>query len=220
MVDDSNRRRLPAKDVNLSRLEVIVLGLLATSARSGYDIIRWLDQRGTFAGYRSPHSQVYRQLAKMENNGWARATKDPRDKGPNATLYQITEVGQGRLQAWIDSPYEPSPRPLDPDFQVRVMFSAVRGPEKMLELVQVELAFRRAHEVYDREPDEDLIPPDVTTEARTWFEECMRMQTERGHFMASTLIAWLESVEVRLKALTATGRDIQPSQLAGLHFQS
>lgn len=220
MLDDSNRRRLPAKDVNLSRLEVIVLGLLATSARSGYDIIRWLDQRGTFAGYRSPHSQVYRQLAKMENNGWARATKDPRDKGPNATLYQITEVGQGRLQAWIDSPYEPSPRPLDPDFQVRVMFSAVRGPEKMLELVQVELAFRRAHEVYDREPDEDLIPPDVTTEARTWFEECMRMQTERGHFMASTLIAWLESVEVRLKALTATGRDIQPSQLAGLHFQS
>lgn len=220
MVDDSNRRRLPAKDVNLSRLEVIVLGLLATSARSGYDIIRWLDQRGTFAGYRSPHSQVYRQLAKMENNGWARATKDPRDKGPNATLYQITEVGQGRLQAWIDSPYEPSPRPLDPDFQVRVMFSAVRGPQKMLELVQVELAFRRAHEVYDREPDEDLIPPDVTTEARTWFEECMRMQTERGHFMASTLIAWLESVEVRLKAMTATGRDIQPSQLAGLHFQS
>jgi hypothetical protein len=104
------------------------------------------------------------------------------------------------LDEWIDSPYIPSPRPLDADFQVRLMFSARRGPAKTLDLVRTELAFRKEHEVYRKGVDTDLVPRDADDALRQWLRESNLIQSERGHYMVQTLIAWLESTEERLKS--------------------
>ncbi|GAA1963646.1 PadR family transcriptional regulator [Microbacterium deminutum] len=185
----------------LARLDVIILSLLTANDRTGYDIHKWLERNGTAVGYNTQPSQIYRQLTRMESVGWAVSSVEERDRGPDAKVFRITEAGTAKLESWIDSPYVPAPRPLDSDFQVRLMFSSPRGPAKMLELVRTELAYRREHEEYRKDLDVDLVPRDATPQLRAWFKESALVQSERGHYMVQTLIAWLESAEVRLKNL-------------------
>lgn len=186
--------------MTLARLDVIILSLLAADDRTGYDILKWLERHGTFAGYSTQQSQIYRQLTRMESVGWAVSRVEERERGPDAKVYRVTDKGAAELDRWIDSPYVPAARPLDPDFQVRLMFSVSRGPTKALELVRTELAFRRATEEYRTKFDLDLLPRNATPEQAEWFREAWRLQSERGHYMAQTLMAWLESAVVRLEA--------------------
>ena len=184
----------------LARLEVILLSLLSTGDRTGYDVRKWLDRNGTYVGYTAQTSQIYRQLGKLLEREWAVWIPDPRDSGPDAKLYRITDTGLEELQAWIDSPYEPPARPLEPDFQVRLKFAGAKGPEKALELVRTELAFRREHHQLFTGVDEAAVAADADEETRRWREELLRLQSERKHYMVSSFIAWLEATEVRLEA--------------------
>lgn len=206
----SNQQEVAAKatraDVGarLGRLEVILLSLLSTNARTGYDVRKWLDRQGVYVGYTAQTSQIYRQLGKLVDREWAVPIPDPRDSGPDAKLYQITEAGREKLQEWVDSPYEPPLRPLDPDFQVRFFFAGPHSPEKALELVRTELRFRREHRqnhliIMDL-AEEDLAADD-DEDQRDWREEIARLQSERGLYMVNSLMAWLEATERRLEAL-------------------
>lgn len=192
--------------MTLARLDVIILSLLSAGDRTGYDVYKWLERNGTFVGYTTQPSQIYRQLTRMERLGWASVTVEERDGGPDARVYNVTEQGITELDEWIDSPYHPAARPLDPDFQVRLLFSARRGPEKMLELVRTELAYRRTHEEYRKDVDIDLVPRGSTLEEREWWRESSLLQGERGHYMVQTLMAWLESAEARLVSYISAGR--------------
>lgn len=188
----------------LGRLEVILLSLLSTNARTGYDVRKWLDRQGVYVGYTAQTSQIYRQLGKLVDRKWAVPIPDPRDSGPDAKLYQITEAGREKLQEWIDSPYEPPLRPLDPDFQVRFFFAGPHSPEKALELVRTELRFRREHRqnhLITMELAEEDLAADDDEDQRNWREEIARLQSERGLYMVNSLMAWLEATERRLEAL-------------------
>lgn len=199
--------RTPARSeapTSLGRLEVILLSLLSTSARTGYDVRKWLDRHGAYVGYSAQTSQIYRQLGKLVDREWAVPIPDPRDSGPDAKLYQITDEGRRKLKEWIDSPYEPPLRPLDPDFQVKLRFAGTHSPEKALELVRTELRFRREHRqnhLIVTELAEEDFPPDENEDARYWREELVRLQSERGLYMVNSLMAWLEATEVRLEAM-------------------
>ncbi|GAB3617242.1 hypothetical protein GCM10027416_17990 [Okibacterium endophyticum] len=185
----------------LARLEVIILSLLSAGDRTGYDVYKWLARKGAFVGYTTQPSQIYRQFTRMEKLGWVVSAVEERHGSPDANVFSVTETGIEKLEEWIDSPYVPSPRPLDPDFQVRLMFSARRGPAKTLELVRIELAYRKEHEELRTGVDPDLVPRGADAELREWFGQSMMMLSERGHYMVQTFIAWLESSEVRLQAL-------------------
>lgn len=200
----TSKRKASETGASLGRLEVILLSLLSTSARTGYDVRKWLDRHGPYVGYSEQTSQIYRQLGKLVDREWAFPTPDPRESGPDAKLYQITDEGRRVLQEWIDSPYEPPLRPLDPDFQVKLRFAGTQSPENALELVRTELRFRREHRqhhliVMDL-TDEDF-GPDEDEDERYWREELIRLQSERGLYMVNSLMAWLEATEVRLEAL-------------------
>jgi DNA-binding PadR family transcriptional regulator len=198
--------RRKADNASLATLEVVTLSLLTVADRTGYDIRKWLDQYGTYVGYTAQTSQIYRQLGKTVERGWATLRPDPRSTGPDAKLYSITDAGRDVLAAWVDSPYVPARRPLDPDFQLRLRFGAPT-PHKALELVRTELAFRREQESVRREQEsvrvdfEEHVPRDATAEQRRWAEEWLRMQSERGHYMVRALLAWLEAAEIRLEAI-------------------
>jgi DNA-binding PadR family transcriptional regulator len=188
--------------VSLARLDVILLGLLSTSDRTGYDVWKWLEAHGPWVGYSAGTSQIYRQLGKFVEWDWAKPILDPRDSGPDAKLYRVTDEGRHKLEEWINSPYVPSPRPLDPDFQVRLRFAGGRSPEKALELVRIELEYRkRGEERFDRRFDPVLVPAGASPAEVAWQKEWYLAQQERGHYMVSNLIAWLEATERRLVAL-------------------
>ncbi|MEA5455621.1 PadR family transcriptional regulator [Sinomonas sp. JGH33] len=187
--------------MTLARLDVVLLGLLSTGDRTGYDVWKWLEAHGPWVGYSARTSQIYRQLGKFVEWDWAQPILDQRDSGPDAKLYRITAEGRRRLDEWIDSPYVPSRRPLDPDFQVRLRFAGSTSPEKALELVRIELEYRkRAEETFDRSFDPVLVPADASAEDLVWQKEWHLIQQDRGHYMVSNLIAWLEATERRLQA--------------------
>lgn len=187
--------------MNLGRLEVILLGLLSTGDRTGYDVWKWLEAHGPWVGYSARTSQIYRQLAKFVEWEWATPILDPRDSGPDAKLYRITDAGRQHFDEWAESPYVPSRRPLDPDFQVRLRFAGSRSPQKALELVRIELEYRkRAEETFDRTFDPVLVATDASAAQLDWQREWWLMQQDRGHYMVSNLIAWLEATARRLDA--------------------
>jgi DNA-binding PadR family transcriptional regulator len=194
--------RRKADNASLATLEVVTLSLLKVADRTGYDIRKWLDQHGTYVGYTAQTSQIYRQLGKMVERGWVTSRPDPRSTGPDAKLYSITGAGRDVLDAWVESPYVPARRPLDPDFQVRLRFGAPT-PQRALELVRTELAFRREQESVRVAFDDQLVPRDASARQREWSEEWLRMQSERGHYMVRALLAWLEAAEIRLEAMIA-----------------
>ncbi|WP_210480140.1 PadR family transcriptional regulator [Naasia sp. SYSU D00948] len=185
----------------LQRLDVVVLGLLSVRPRTGYDVRKWLDRYGWSLGYTARTSQIYRHLARLVERGWATSSLDPREAGPDAKLYGITEAGRAAFEEWVDSPYEPAERPMDPDFQVRMTFTRHRGPQVLLELVRTELAYRRAQ--HDRPVvwDGSLLPLDSGPEEREWSDEVSLLLQQRGRLLAGNLITWLESTEARLALL-------------------
>jgi DNA-binding PadR family transcriptional regulator len=190
-------------DVPLRTLDVVLLGLLSTGERTGYDVRKWIDQHGPFVGYRAQTSQIYRQLARLVEQGWATTRTDPRDAAPDAKLYRLTDAGRSRFDAWVHSPYIPARRPLDPDFQVRMRFAGRTGPDKALELVRIELDHRRRQEESGVAFDPTTVATDADAEEEHWQHEWYTLQLERGHYMVRTLIAWLEATERRLEALVA-----------------
>ena len=189
---------------SLARLDVILLGLLSTGDRTGYDVWKWFEGRGSFVGYSAGTSQIYRQLGRLVEWEWAAPVPDLPRSGPDTKLYRITGSGLKKLEDWIDSPYVPTRRPLDPDFQVRLRFAGSRSPEKALELVRIELEFRRqGEEGMDRSFDDVLVSADAGPAERQWRGQWHLMQVERGHYMVSNLIAWLEATERRLQSIAS-----------------
>jgi DNA-binding PadR family transcriptional regulator len=190
----------------IKRLDVILLGLLSARPRTGYDIRKWLDMYGNYFGYTAPTSQIYRQMARLVERNWAYSVIDPRSSGPDAKLYTITDEGRGAFEDWVSSPYEPAERPMDPYFQLRLLFSQHRGPATILALIRTELAYRRAqHEHPLSDYAETLLPEDAGPAERAWAREMYLIQNQRGRFVASNLITWLETTEARLAVLVESG---------------
>jgi DNA-binding PadR family transcriptional regulator len=199
----------------IKRLDVVLLGLLSARPRTGYDIRKWLDSYGNYFGYSAPTSQIYRQMARLVERNWAYSVVDPRSSGPDAKLYTITDEGRTAFEDWVSSPYEPAERPMDPYFQMRLLFSQHRGPATILALVRTELAFRRAqHEHPLSDFSVSLLPQEAGPEGRAWAREMYLMLNQRGRFIASNLITWLETTEQRLATLVEqTGQ--QPTDVGG-----
>jgi PadR family transcriptional regulator AphA len=190
----------------IKRLDVIVLGLLTTRPRTGYDVRKWLDTYGRAVGYSAPPSQIYRQLTRLEERGWAASVLDPRTSGPDAKLYTLTDAGRQAFDEWATAPYEPAQRPMDPDFQVRMGFIQHLGPEAMLDLVRTELRFRQEQHQHPMPFDPSLIPEDATPEQRAWHQEVQLLGGQRGRYLVASFIAWLESAETRLALLVENRR--------------
>ncbi|WP_210508327.1 PadR family transcriptional regulator [Naasia sp. SYSU D00057] len=186
----------------LQRLDVITLGLLRERPRTGYDVRKWLDRYGWALGYSAQTSQIYRQLGRLVERGWADTTPDPRRTGPDGKLYAVTEDGRTAFEEWVDSPYEPAMRPMDPDFQVRMHFSRHRGPATVLDLVRTELAFRRAQHDRRTSFDPALLPAGADDAA--WAREVHLLLEGRGRLLSANLIAWLEAAEERLALLASS----------------
>jgi PadR family transcriptional regulator AphA len=190
----------------IKRLDVIVLGLLTARPRTGYDIRKWLDQNGKIMGYSAPTSQIYRQMARLVDRNWAYTVADPRSSGPDAKLYLLTEEGRAAFDEWATAPYEPAERPMDPDFQVRMLFTQHLGPAAILKLVRTELRYRTTQ--HDRRFGFDpfLLRDDAGPAERAWGQEVHLLLNQRGRLLAANHITWLEATEARLALLVESAQ--------------
>lgn len=87
-------------------LEHAILVALDEQAGSGYDLARRFDRSiGYF--WTATHQQVYKVLARMESDGWVRATLVAQEGRPDKKHYDLTESGRVELRRWLAEPAEP-----------------------------------------------------------------------------------------------------------------
>lgn len=185
----------------LSKLEIIILGRLATKPVSGYGLRKWLLKEGPFLGYTPQLSQIYRQLNRSHANGWLDVAVDTDTGGPDAKVYALTEQGLEEFRNWAQSPHQPTVRPLDSDLQMRLLLSGVFGPRLILEVLRIELEYRRNQEQQSRayqdviDPSTAALPIDLE-----WQHQLVSLVGERSFLLGRTNLTWLEMTYARLKA--------------------
>lgn len=182
------------------KFEYALLALIAVRPRSGFDLGRWVETEGQFLRSRAHHSQIYRLLARMTADGWVAFEVDPREGRPDAKVYRLTRRGRDVLWEWVRSPYEPTSRFQDPDFLARFAFTAPLDRQAGIELIETELAYRRAQIARNRDRDrtvrfEDPLPELDQDLAQEVFDELHAY----GASAVDTWVDWLEGMRRRLE---------------------
>ena len=127
----------------MTTLGFAILGLLARESSSGYDVTQRMKGRiGFFWG--AGHSQIYPELARLEEGGFVTHTVVEQKERPDKKVYEITDVGLEVLKEWAVEP--PRQRPTkdeltlkaysvwlaDGEAAVRLFREAGRGHEEQL----------------------------------------------------------------------------------------
>src|SRR5215204_2095496 len=93
----------------MTTLGYAILGLLSREELSGYDLTqRMARQVGYFCSAR--HSQIYPELARLEEGGYVAHSVVEQRERPDKKVYRITAEGSKSLREWATQP--PAPRPV------------------------------------------------------------------------------------------------------------
>lgn len=118
----------------LNNLSYQVLGVVARVPRSGYDIVKQLEN---FRPAKT--SQVYPTLAKLEAAGFVSAEDIAQTGRPNKKVYSVTEAGRQVLTDWIGT--EPEVPYHRDDFLTMVYSGWLKSPEEMCAVIKARLAW-------------------------------------------------------------------------------
>ncbi|MBB6037207.1 PadR family transcriptional regulator [Phytomonospora endophytica] len=169
-------------------LSRIILGLLALSPMTGYDLKRHFD---TTAGHfwAADKAQIYRTLAQLVTEGFAEVETVAGTSAPNRQEHRITPAGRAALAAWLAA--EPE-RHLERDpFLARVFFGDGLDDDALRAL------FARR-----RETTRALLADFEATRAETGAPDRaarLRLATlDNGIAHLRTELAWLDTVEKEL----------------------
>jgi len=86
-------------------LQHAILVALTDGAKSGYDIAKQFDESTGFF-WRARHSQIYRELGKLKERGWANSREIEQSGKPNRIVFSITAEGRQGLVEWSRRPSE------------------------------------------------------------------------------------------------------------------
>jgi len=100
----------------MATLGYAILGLLSREDLSGYDLTqRMAGQVGYFWSAR--HSQIYPELARLEEGGYVRHSVVEQTERPDKKVYKITAEGLDALKEWVIQP--PVPKPIRDEFTLK-----------------------------------------------------------------------------------------------------
>lgn len=109
-----------------------ILAILADSPHSGYDISKRFEEISCY--WQASQQQIYRELGKMEQQGWVAFEKVPQEGRPDKKIYRMTEAGKQELQRWYQEPTEPTP--IREDLLVKVLATPFASEERLVQELQ------------------------------------------------------------------------------------
>jgi DNA-binding PadR family transcriptional regulator len=110
----------------------VILGLVASGPRTGYDIKRISDVSTRFF-WGASYGQIYPELRRLEQGGLVEVSDEPRGR-VRRRVYRITPGGQAALREWLldpDTTYE-----IRDEGLLRLFFSDLLAPEEVVDLVR------------------------------------------------------------------------------------
>jgi PadR family transcriptional regulator, regulatory protein AphA len=114
----------------------VLLGLLAESPSTGYDLARALESEIEPA-WRAEFSQIYPALARLRRAGFVLLRVLGPRHGPRRNLYRVTAAGRRELKRWLDGPL-PAPRGKDEGLARLAFFDLLDPGERRLALARYE----------------------------------------------------------------------------------
>lgn len=82
-----------------------ILVVLTEAPQSGYDLAKRFDGSVGFF-WQATHQQIYRELNKLESQGWIISQPIVQSGRPDKKMFSVTDLGQQQLQDWILQPCE------------------------------------------------------------------------------------------------------------------
>lgn len=116
-----------------------ILASLVNSPCSGYDLAKEFDGSVGFF-WAASHQQIYRELSKLEAQGWIASQTIPQQGRPDKKLYQVTELGKKQYCEWIAQASLPTP--IKDDLLVKIFAGYVASPQTILTELE---RHRKAH---------------------------------------------------------------------------
>ena len=163
----------------------VLLGLLETQPRHGYDLKRAYDER--FAGTRPlKYGQVYSTLSRLQRDRLVLVAGTETAGGPERTLYAITPKGVADFEGWLETAESPQPY-LQP-----VLFSKV---------VLALLCGRSAAEVLDRQRVSHLSVMRELTARKRRGRLADTLAADFALFHLEADLRWIELTAARLTRL-------------------
>lgn len=95
-----------AKNFSMALTYAIISALIECPC-SGYDLGKRFDGSVGFF-WKAAHQQIYRELTKLEEQGWLSSETVCQESRPDKKLYCVTELGKEHLRNWIAQPTEVS----------------------------------------------------------------------------------------------------------------
>src|SRR5215210_1526196 len=112
-----------------------VLGLLSREGLSGYDLKLWMERPlGYFWSAR--HSQIYPELARLEEDGFVTHRVVEQSGRPDKKVYRITAEGREALKEWVIEP--PASRPVRDELTLKAYSVWLADKEKVARLFREE----------------------------------------------------------------------------------
>ena len=113
-----------------------LLGLLSYTDATGYDLTKIFEDSLNYF-WHAQSSQIYRELCRMEQNGWVVSRSVVQDKRPNKHVYAITEQGRVEYARWLSESAPPFDYPHEA-LLMRIFFGAdnAQATLEMLEAVR------------------------------------------------------------------------------------
>ena len=117
-----------------------ILTALLERPGSGAELARRFDKSFGFF-WPATHQQIYRELAKLEQNGLVESTGRDSSRG-RAKEYQVLAVGREELRRWTDE--QQNPRPVREELMIRLRASSVLGDVPIHGEIERHLGLHRA----------------------------------------------------------------------------
>lgn len=158
-----------------------LLGLLSYKPMTGYQIKQYFES--SINHFWNAHmSQIYRELNRMEKEGWLTFQIEPQTGKPDKKIYAITQNGTAAFMRWLQDFPESSEETTRSEFLARVFFAS------RINLTDLEYELRR----FLRKQHDQL-------NAYREIEDYIRKQQESGDgealFWHMTLRRGIKSVE-------------------------
>ena len=91
--------------MTVSRVETLVLGLLAERQSYGYELLERCRERSMSSWVDVGRASVYQVLGRLESKGFVAGRMQDSDDGPDRRVYRLTRTGRSRLDEALSSSF-------------------------------------------------------------------------------------------------------------------
>ncbi|MGI8625093.1 MAG: PadR family transcriptional regulator [Geodermatophilaceae bacterium] len=176
-----------------SAMTFVVLGLLAKRLGSGYDIAALANQSVRHF-WPISRSQLYTELSRLEELGWASGTAVHQDRYPNKRVHAITPSGVSALREWLDAAPQQLRQRSQHAMVLKTFLGSYMNPDRLAEQL-------RDHKEQAEKLRAELsaVVGHLDAKGPTGAHRFGRAAARHGVLQAEATIAWTEEVQSLLQ---------------------